>query len=92
MNVQDPSDPCFDVKFDSIVSADVMGKISQENVTITLTKTNKKSENFFYRASDGFQNVSLAGQMTYGTPDIPDTPAEVETLVKDELYKLSLGG
>ena len=90
LNIKDSDDICFDVNFTSTAATVIAGQKSESEATISLRKSDSKYENFYYTVSkDHIEQASLSGNLTFGTPDVPEPATDMEAIIKAELDKRS---
>ncbi|MDD7594605.1 MAG: hypothetical protein PUJ71_03630, partial [Clostridiales bacterium] len=90
LNIKDSDDICFDVNFTSTAATVIAGQKTESEATISLRKSDSKYENFYYTVSkDHIEQASLSGNLTFGTPDVPEPATDMEAIIKAELDKRS---
>ena len=90
LNIKDSDDICFDVIFTSTAATVIAGQKTESEATISLRKSDSKYENFYYTVSkDHIEQASLSGNLTFGTPDVPEPATDMEAIIKAELDKRS---
>ena len=68
----------------------IAGQKTESEATISLRKSDSKYENFYYTVSkDHIEQASLSGNLTFGTPDVPEPATDMEAIIKAELDKRS---